>query len=145
MKKLLDKLGIHNAEEFWKFFWQFVKFGIVGVSNTLISLAVYYIFIAIDPALYLWGGFAGWIVSVANAFYWGNKVVFRSEDNSAKEVLRRLLRSYLTYGATFLLTQGLLFLEVQYWGVSEWFAPLINLILTIPLNFIINKFWTFKR
>ncbi len=34
---------------------QFVKFGIVGVSNTLVSLGVYYVFIWIDPAWYLLG------------------------------------------------------------------------------------------
>lgn len=145
MKKLFEKLGIHNMQEFWQFLWQFVKFGVVGVSNTLISLAVYYIFVAINPELYLWGGFAGWIVSVANAFFWGNKVVFQSKSNAKKDVLKRLLRSYLSYGATFLLSQLLLVLEIQYWGVSEWLAPIINLVLTIPLNFLINKFWTFKQ
>ncbi|MEG2931919.1 MAG: GtrA family protein [Ruthenibacterium sp.] len=34
---------------------------------------------------------------------------------------------------------------MQYWGVSEWIAPVINLVITIPLNFILNKFWTFKQ
>ena len=42
IKRLLDKFNIHSKEDFWKFVWQFVKFGLVGVSNTLISLAVYY-------------------------------------------------------------------------------------------------------
>ena len=33
---------------------QLIKFGIVGVSNTAISLIVYYIFIWINQQLYLW-------------------------------------------------------------------------------------------
>ena len=41
MKKILEKLGVHNREEFRALFWQFFKFGLVGLSNTAVSLAVY--------------------------------------------------------------------------------------------------------
>ena len=129
----------------WATAVQFVKFGIVGLSNTLISLAVYYVFVWIDPGLYMWGSAAGWVVSVLNAFYWSNRVVFANESNTKKDLLLRLLKSYLSYGGTFLLSQLLLWLEVQCWGVDEWIAPIVNLLLTIPLNFLINKFWTFRK
>lgn len=124
---------------------QFIKFGIVGVSNTLISLAVYYIFVLIDTNLYMLGNVVGWIVSVLNAFYWGNRVVFKQESNTRREILTRLLKSYISYGGTFLLSTLLLWLEVNCWGVSEWLAPIVNLIITIPLNFVINKLWTFRK
>ena len=130
---------------FWPTMVQFVKFGIVGLSNTLISLAVYYVFVWIDPGLYMWGSAAGWVVSVLNAFYWSNRVVFKNESNTKKELLTRLLKSYLSYGSTFLLSQLLLWLEVEQWGVDEWLAPIVNLLITIPLNFVINKFWTFRK
>ncbi|MCI6937837.1 MAG: hypothetical protein MR762_14555 [Clostridiales bacterium] len=29
-------------------------------------------------------------------------------------------------------------------GVSEWLTPWINLVITIPLNFVLNEFWAFK-
>lgn len=144
MREFLKKLGLDKITDDSNTLWQFIKFGIVGLSNTLVSLVIYYIFIWIDSDLYLWGSFVGWIVGVANAFYWGNKVVFKAKNNSTKTVLIRLVKSYVTYGLTFLLTQVLLFLQVSIWGVSEWIAPIINLIVTIPLNFIINKFWTFS-
>ena len=99
----------------------------------------------IDPDLYIWGNGAGWAVSVLNAFYWGNRVVFRQESNTPKELLARLMKSYLSYGGTFLLSTLLLWLEVGVWGLSEWLAPIVNLFVTIPLNFIINKFWTFRK
>lgn len=56
---------------------QFVKFGLVGAANTLLSLGINYLFIWIDPSLYLWGNFVGWAVSVLNAFYWNNRFVFQ--------------------------------------------------------------------
>lgn len=145
MKNLLAKMGIHNREEFFTVLWQFIKFGIVGVSNTLISLAIYYIFVFISKDLYLWGQVVGWVVSVFNAFFWNNKYVFRSEKTGFRAVLKRLLKTYLTYGATFLLTTVLLYLEVDVWHMSELIAPLINLLISIPLNFLLNKFWAFKK
>ena len=58
--------------------FQFIKFGIVGVSNTAISLAIYYIIYWINPKWYMIGNVAGWVISVANAFFWNNKYVFKS-------------------------------------------------------------------
>lgn len=124
---------------------QFIKFGIVGVSNTLISLAIYYIFVWISKDLYMWGNVVGWVVSVFNAFYWNNKYVFKSEKQDWKSNLTRLAKNYLTYGSTFLLSTALLFVEVNFLHVSEWIAPIINLLITIPLNFLLNKFWAFRK
>jgi len=120
---------------------QFMKFGIVGVLNTVIGLGVYYIFIYIDTSLYIAGNTAGFIAGVLNSYYWNNKYVFtKSEDGH----LKPLMRTFAAYGGTFLLGTALLFIMVQYLKISEWIAPLINLAVTIPLNFLLNKFWAFK-
>ena len=37
MQKLLALLGAKNKEEFVELFKQFIKFGLVGVSNTAVS------------------------------------------------------------------------------------------------------------
>lgn len=38
----------------------------------------------------------------------------------------------------------LLWIEVAFFSVSKSIAPIVNLLVTIPLNFVINKLWTFK-
>lgn len=68
MQKLLALLGAKNKEEFVELFKQFIKFGLVGVSNTAVSMAVYYIFLWISPDLYMVGSILGTILSIANAF-----------------------------------------------------------------------------
>ena len=55
MQKLLALLGAKNKEEFMALLMQFIKFGLVGVSNTAVSMAVYYIFLWISPDLYMLG------------------------------------------------------------------------------------------
>lgn len=122
---------------------QFLKFGIVGISNTLISLAVYYLFLWFDPTLYLLGNIVGWFVSVANAFFWNNKYVFQSKSSDMAAFLKKLGKTYLSYGVTFLLSTVLLYLEVEVLNWSTVVSPVLNLLITIPLNFLLNKFWTF--
>ena len=123
--------------------FQFVKFGIVGVSNTAISLIVYYIIYWINPEWYMIGNVAGWGISVANAFFWNNKYVFKSQSEGVKQLLKRIGKTYLSYGATFVMSTVFLYVEVDILHWSAVICPIINLVLTIPLNFLLNKFWTF--
>lgn len=122
---------------------QFIKFGIVGVSNTLVAWACYYFFLWVDEGLYMVGSVVGTIVSIANAFYWNDKYVFKTNNNDWKSKLKRLGRTYISYGGTSLLGMFLLWVGVNFLGISKMFAPPIILLITVPLNFLINKFWTF--
>lgn len=120
---------------------QFIKFGLVGISNTIISLAVYYIFIFINLDLYIIGSICGFVVGVLNSYYWNNRFVFTTENRNH---LRAILRTFLSYGLTFIISTILLFIMVEFLNISEVIAPLLNLIITVPLNFVLNKFWAFK-
>lgn len=145
MKWLMDKFGVHNASDFWKLVWQFIKFGIVGLSNTVVSMAVYYLFLWMDEDLYMVGSILGTILSIANAFVWNDLFVFTGNPKDFKSVMIRLGKTYVSYGGTSLLSNILLWLEVTFLHVSKVWAPVVNLIITIPLNYLINKFWTFKK
>lgn len=141
MKWLLEKLGVQNRSELLPLLWQFIKFGIIGASNTIVSTSIYYLFIWMDPKLYFVGNVVGWIVSVFNSFYWNNRFVFTKSEFSWGQ---KLLRTYLAYGGSFLVGSITLVVLVRVLGVSAWLAPWINIVITIPLNFILNKFWAFK-
>jgi len=128
-----------------KLLWQFIKFGLVGVSNTLVSMALYYLFLWIDPALYMLGSVLGTVLSILNAFIWNDLFVFTGNPKDTKSILKRLGKTYVSYGGTSLLSNVLLWLEVVLFHISKVYAPIINLLITIPLNYLINKFWTFKN
>ena len=70
---VLDQLKGINKDNWKEVLVQFIKFGIIGASNTLVSTSIYYVFIWIDPKLYFLGNVVGWIVSVFNSFYWNNR------------------------------------------------------------------------
>ena len=149
MKRLLDtlfqKLGAETAEERKSLIIQFIKFGLVGLSNTLVSWAVYYLFLWINEDLYMVGTVLGTILSIANAFFWNDRFVFKGGEQDWKSRLMRLGKTYVSYGGTSLLGIALLWAEVNLLGISKEIAPIVNLIITIPLNFVINKLWTFRK
>lgn len=142
-KAWLSRLEAHPK---WGWLVQFVKFGIVGVSNTLISLAVYYLCVYALDWHYQIGNVLGFIISVTNAYYWNSKYVFKTgERRFFAEHAKAYAKTVAAYGGTFLLSMWLLWLWVEKLGVSEAVAPVINLLITVPLNYVINKFWTFRK
>lgn len=124
---------------------QFIKFGIVGAANTLLSLVIYYLVVAINVDYYLFANFISWVLCVANSFFWNNRYVFQSENNSIKDILKRIGKTYIVYGITFVLSTVLLYIEVNLLNFSELYAPIANLLITIPLNYLLNKKWTFSN
>ena len=145
MQKAKDMLvRLENNEKYGKYV-QFVKFGIVGVSNTLISLGVYWFCFYGLHMHYQLANILAFIISVTNAYYWNSRYVFKSgEKRGINEHAKAYMKAFVSYGATFLLSTALLTLWVEVCHISEGVAPLINLLITIPLNFILNKFWAFK-
>lgn len=133
---------------------QFVKFGIVGVSNTAISygiemLCYYVLFVNVPwsesvriPATSV----LAFVVSVTNSYYWNNRYVFGS---GTKKTVRQHLTAYLKtvacYGVTGLLLAPAIKVYVTALGVPYWLSSLGALVVTIPLNFILNKFWAFRK
>ena len=123
---------------------QFVKFGIVGLSNTLIAYAVYAACVWLG-CHYLVANGLGFVVGVLNAYYWSDRYVFKKGEGETRSALWNLVKTYLAYGATgLLLASLLLYVYVDRWQVSAYLAQLLVLVVTVPLNFIINKCWSFK-
>ncbi len=133
IKELWENIGI-----------QFVKFGLVGASNTVISLITYYIFVFLGLN-YLVANFFGFVTGTLNAYYWNSRFVFKNKNDEGTKGIKIVFKTFVAYGATFVLSSALLFLMVQIIGISQMVAPIINLAITTPLNFIINKFWTFTK
>lgn len=141
------------TDEIFQSFMQFVKFGIVGLSNTAVSYILYVISLlffqklGIFPKIdYIISSMIGFILSVLWSFYWNNKMVFTLEDGQERSLWKALIKTYISYSFTGLfLSNILLIFWVQFCNIPELIAPLINLIISVPLNFIINKFWAFKK
>lgn len=140
---VLRIFGRELTDEQWAGFMQFVKFGLVGVSNTLISYVVHCIFFWLTDNYYF-ASAMGFVISVLNSFYWNNKYVFRTNHTGLGSILLTLCKTFACYSLTGLvLNWALLYVLCDMWGISGYIAPLLILLVTIPLNFLLNKFWAF--
>ena len=119
---------------------QFIKFGIIGASNTVISLAFYYLFLWVNPDLFIVGYTVGFVASVLNAYFLNHKFVFSKKE---KGHLKPLIKTFVVYGITFVFGLVFLWIMVDGVGISEKIAPLVNLMFTVPLNFAMIKLWAF--
>ena len=150
IRKLLKVFHIRLSGDKETALIQFVKFGIVGVSNTLLSYAINVAVLLILSPLHLsWDYFSAniiaFILSVAWSFFWNNKYVFTAKECEKRNIWAALLKTYISYAVTGLVLANVLsYIWVDVIGISKFIAPLLNLIISVPVNFLLNKLWAFK-
>jgi putative flippase GtrA len=137
-------LQIFQIVKLRTFLIQFFKFGIVGLSNTAISYAIYSVLVYIELH-YLIASTIAFFISVLNSFFWNNKYVFKKDENQKRNIFHSLIKTYISYAFTGLILSNLfLFLFIDILHISKYLAPFLGMVVTIPLNFILNKKWAFR-
>lgn len=129
---------------------QFVKFGVIGVSNVIVSYVTNIIVLAILlPFHYKWdfviGNIFAFLLSVLWSFFWNNKFVFKKGANEERSIIKTLLKTYITYAFTGIVLNNILgWVWINIFHISKFIAPIIHLIITVPINFLLNKIWAFR-
>lgn len=134
----------NQSSQLWPTLAQICKFGAVGVLNSMISLAVYYIVIHLNAALYLLGNALGFLASTLNAYLMNSRFVFHSGKRGSTGG-KQLGKTYIVYACSLGISTGLLFLLVQVAGVSERIAPICTLMVTVPFNYLMSRLWVYRE
>ena len=124
----------------------FIKFGLVGVVNTFTSYGIvntcFYVFHIHEQISNL----IAFLISVIVSFTLNSIFVFKKKPKSIKDLLYTLGKTYMSYAFTGLfLTAILIEIECNKIGIPLYIASFMNLIITVPINFILNKFWAFRK
>ncbi len=130
---------------------QFVRFGMVGVTNTLVSYAIYVAVLqgfriaGVQCAYdYIVASVTAFVLSVLWSYMLNSAFVFKKQ-RSFLTVLSEIAKSYISYGLSGLVIANLiLYALVDGLGISAYISFFLVLVVTVPMNFILNKFWTFK-
>lgn len=135
-----------------KWVGQFLRFGIVGLSNTVLSYLLYLFFLYTFEKNHMFSNYDYIVSSILTfficsvwSFYWNNRVTFKKENNEKRDFVKAYIKMVLSYSLTGLLLHNtMLYVLVEFWRISKELVPLLILVVTVPVNFMLNKYWAFK-
>jgi putative flippase GtrA len=131
-----------------KSFRQFIKFCFVGASGVVVNLAVF------NATLLLWqlaagdaphaaeylANLLGFVVSVMTNYYLNRRWTFRSTGAVATELPKFFAVSVVAY----VVNLGVFTLARHGLDLSENVSQLVAIACVMPINFILNKLWSFR-
>ena len=142
---------------------QFLKFLGIGYLNALVYYLSYSLLVWLGVH-YIVSNAVGFVLSVISSFLLNGRLVFKEDGSKEKRVWWRVLFKVFGLLLTSLLPKFWLDIaglpkgmepasaalaqsgiEISARKLAEYVAPVINLCITTPLNFFINKFWTYRQ
>ena len=147
------KVIIRAFEEMWRLYSiemgdktqiQFLKFAIVGVLNTVTTLFVYTVLtrLGVLPSGNIFAEAISYGVGIAVSFRFNRRWTFREYwKTNYKEVLR-----FLSTTISALLANVLIFYTlIHFINLHDIVAVVISAVFTIAWNFILSKYWVFRK
>jgi len=119
---------------------QFLKFGIVGISNTLLTFIVYTLLLKVFGVWYLAASAIGFAVGATNGFLLNRRWTFREHvgDNLTP------VRWAIVQGCGLALNEGLLYLFVHDAHIDKLIAQACATVFVTLSTFFANRAWTFR-
>jgi putative flippase GtrA len=126
---------------------ELLRYGIVGVLTTVVSLGSYYLCVmtfldAEDPLGLQAANVISWILAVTFAYFANRTYVFESRNQNR---LREAAAFYMARVSTLLLDMGGMFLLVTVCGMDHRIAKLAMQVVILVANYLISKFMVFRK
>ena len=125
---------------------QFIKFGFVGLGNTILDLGVYILltrslhFFAVN---YLLANTISWICAVMFSFTMNRYWTFKAHFHSAART--QYAKFFIVSVVSLLLSQITLFVAVDVVGIHDLAGKAASIVIVMFWNFFMNKKWTFRH
>jgi putative flippase GtrA len=119
---------------------QFIKFGIVGVSNTLLTLVVYTVLLKVFGVWYLAASAIGFIVGAINGFLLNRRWTFREHVGDSFTPVRWGIVQTCGLG----IDEALLYLLVHDAHLDKLLAQVCATAVVTVTTFFVNRAWTFR-
>ena len=130
--KLLKRRGVR----------QFVKFGLVGVSSTILDWGLYLLLTRYLLVFYLIAKALSFILGVTNSYTWNRKWTFRSKE---PKKLHQFSKFLVVASVGLGLNTLIMYIVVSRLHLSDIIGLLLSSVFVMSWNFLVNKFWTFKE
>ncbi len=121
-------------------FVQFMKFALVGVSNTLITLLVYTFLLKVVGMWYLAASAIGFIVGATNGFLLNRRWTFREHVGDALTPVRWAI----VQSCGLAVNEGMLYVLVHDAHLEKILAQVAATVIVTITTFLANRAWTFR-
>lgn len=119
---------------------QFLKFGIVGISNTVIAFAIYTLLIKVFGVWYVAASGIGFAIGAVNGFLLNRRWTFKEHTGDALTPVRWAVVQSCGLGCNL----GLVYLFVSGAGLDELVGQAFATVIVTVLTFAVNRSWTFR-
>ncbi len=132
---------------------QFVKYAVVGVINTMVTLVVIFVCKSLLGVPEVLSNALGYIAGVVNSFLWNKTWVFRSKKSFRREAVKFTIGFALCYALQLGVVLGINLhspISGMEWNImgftlsSYGVATLIGMVVYTMANFVYNKTIAFK-
>lgn len=120
---------------------RFIKFGLVGVLNTIINW-VLFILLNNMGVYYIISNIIAYSISTLNSYLWNSKWVFKYNGNNVNQTTFKFIILNII---GLVLNTIILFLLVDIIKLPKIIALIITTWVVMILNYFINKLWVFKK
>jgi putative flippase GtrA len=111
----------------------FAKFLISGGFNTAVTYAIYLALLMLAP--YQVSYTVAYVIGIFLAFALNHFFVFKSHRG-----VRSVVLFPLVYLVQYLASMLTLWVWIEQWGRSERTAPLVAIIVTVPITYLLSRF-----
>ena len=120
---------------------QAIKYGIVGVSNTLITMVVIWVMMKVFGCREGLSNITGYVAGLVNSFVWNKQWTF---NESSTGWTKGVMRFGIAFAVCYALQYGLILFLNAHLEIDHYYNHLIGMVFYSALNFLINKYYTFK-
>ena len=121
---------------------QFIKFSLVGLLNTAIHYGIFYVTFTYMGVHHLLASTLGFSVAVTNSYLINKHWTFKTRGSKVHHEFAKFIIVNLI---TLSINLGSMAVLVEQFGMDPRIAQLASIGLTLSINFLGNKFWTFRQ
>lgn len=120
---------------------RFVKFGMVGVLNTLVNWSIFFI-LETYGVYYILANIIAYSLSTIHSYLWNTLWVFKYKEKASTDTtIKFVILNVVGLG----LNTGILYVLVDLCNLNKFIGLVITTGIVMIINYVVNKLWVFSK